>query len=208
MNAHFPFRPATKHKREETMKSPLRNSPASIATPAQSDGAQEGKRKIESLLGTELNPLWTDENGWTQLHWAAAANDGEAARRLLELGAAPDITDNGDGSDFNEQGMRRLKLLGKKVDGWKNACATPLLVAAVFNSAAAASVLIANDAEVDAKDEDGWTPLHWAAHNNAPEIAKMLIEHGAEVNAKDEGGETPLHWAAEKQLGGGGKIAD
>ena len=108
------------------------------------------------------------------MHWAAAANDGEAARRLLELGAAPDITDNGDGSDFNEQGMRRLKLLGKKVDGWKNACATPLLVAAVFNSAAAASILIANDAEVDAKDEDGWTPLHWAAHNNAPEIAKML----------------------------------
>ena len=57
-------------------------------------------------------------------------------------------------------------------------------------------VLIANGADVKAKDENGITVLMWAAGNNHIETVKVLIANGADVNAKDNYGETVLMWAA------------
>ncbi|HIO21469.1 MAG TPA: ankyrin repeat domain-containing protein, partial [Nitrospirales bacterium] len=51
------------------------------------------------------------------------------------------------------------------------------------------------DANVNAKDEVGWTLLHTAAFYGHKEIAELLITKGADVNAKDEDSWTPLHWA-------------
>ena len=51
-------------------------------------------------------------------------------------------------------------------------------------------------AEVNVKDNSGWTPLHWAVDYNRLEIAQFLIPSGAELNAKDKLGQTPLHRAA------------
>jgi ankyrin repeat protein len=59
-------------------------------------------------------------------------------------------------------------------------------------------------ADVNAKDNDGWTPLHIAASKNHREIVELLIAKGADVNATGEsssvfiwqGGFTPLHYAA------------
>ena len=189
------------------MKSPLRNSLAAcaaalalvlLAALAQAAGAQEGKTDTEQLLQVELGKFWVDENGWTQLHWAAAADDGEAARRLLELGANPNITDNSDGGDFNIKGKQRLKLLGKKHAQGKNIGLTPLHAAALLDSPAVASVLIAGGADSRAKTNSGLTPLHFAALLNKPEVAALLIEGGAAVNAEDKRGETPLDYAVER----------
>jgi ankyrin repeat protein len=66
-----------------------------------------------------------------------------------------------------------------------------------------AEYLIANGADVNAKNKNGKTPLHWAAvHDLGDEadytgVAECLIEHGADVNAKDEVGRTPLHISKE-----------
>ena len=68
--------------------------------------------------------------------------------------------------------------------------------AASKNDMEAARWLIANGAEVNAKNEAGSTPLHWAASGNATEVAELLIAKGAEVNAKDNDGWTLLHRAA------------
>ena len=54
---------------------------------------------------------------------------------------------------------------------------------------------LVDGADVNAKDDDGWTPLLDAATFGHKEIVELLITKGADVNAKTEEGETPLHTA-------------
>ena len=54
-------------------------------------------------------------------------------------------------------------------------------------------LLLASKADVNAKDNDGWTPLHTAT---GKDVVELLLAHGADVNAKTSGGRTPLHIAA------------
>ena len=70
---------------------------------------------------------------------------------------------------------------------------TPLHHAAVFGRKEIAELLIAEGADVNAKeDEYGITPLHEAAFVGYKEIAELLIAKGGDVNAKDVDGGTPL----------------
>jgi len=56
------------------------------------------------------------------------------------------------------------------------------------------------NANVEAKNNDGWTPLHYAAWNGHIDAVQYLVEKAnANVEAKDDiYGSTPLHYAAEK----------
>ena len=161
----------------------------------QSASAQEEKTRIERLLQAELNEFWVDENGWTQLHWSAAANDAESARRLLEMGAAINFTDKGDGFAFSDKGKRRFELLGRKKDTWKNLGHTPLWTAIDFRSYVVAAILIERGANIHAANQWGQTPLHRAAVAGALDTAKMLIKRGADVNVKSKQQKMPLHFA-------------
>ena len=77
-----------------------------------------------------------------------------------------------------------------------NGC-TALILAAGWGHKDVAALLLANKAEVNAKEAtDGWTPLHAAAANGQKDVVKLLLASKAEVNAKTGGGYTPLHWAA------------
>ena len=69
--------------------------------------------------------------------------------------------------------------------GW-----TPLHRAATTEIA---ELLIAEGADVNAKDQWGDTPLHRAAQYGRKEVAELLIDNGADVNAKADGGMTALH---------------
>ena len=126
------------------MKSPLYCSPiaacaavlafALLAALTQSAEVQEKKNDTEQLLQAELNKFWSDESGWSQLHWAALPDDGEAIRHLLDLGMIASPRTKGDNSAFSGERRRLAGLLGKDASRWKNSSETLLLAAVRFKS--------------------------------------------------------------------------
>ena len=80
-----------------------------------------------------------------------------------------------------------------RADGW-----TPLHLAAFFGHAKLTELLLAHEADVDARSRNtnGNTPLHAALAGNHKLVAALLIGAGADVNAADAQGWRPLHLAA------------
>jgi ankyrin repeat protein len=67
--------------------------------------------------------------------------------------------------------------------------------AARLGLAEMARLLIDNGADVNIRNDEGYTPLHWAAGEGQKELVVILIAHGADVNAHNKRGWTPLRWA-------------
>ncbi len=72
----------------------------------------------------------------------------------------------------------------------------PLLLAVKKDCIETAKTLLDAGAEVNVKDNHGWTILYMTAYMGRAEMAKLLVEAGANVNVKDWEHRTPLHWAA------------
>jgi hypothetical protein len=71
-------------------------------------------------------------------------------------------------------------------------------------SVALVRTLLANGADVNARDDCFSTPLHLATHNLAEDMLQLLLSHGANVDAQDCSGRTPLmcatsHWSPSDQ---------
>eukprot|EP00210_Caulerpa_lentillifera_P005609 g5365.t1 len=62
---------------------------------------------------------------------------------------------------------------------------TSLHIAAKNNWIDIAKELIAHGANIDLREDDGWTPLHVAAEKNSLDVAKELIAHGANIDLQE-----------------------
>ena len=51
-------------------------------------------------------------------------------------------------------------------------------------------------ADIDARNDEGWTPLHMAAEFSGQAAVRVLLEAGADIEARDRIGWTPLHAAS------------
>uniref|UniRef100_A0A8D1F9X0 Ankyrin repeat domain 35 n=1 Tax=Sus scrofa TaxID=9823 RepID=A0A8D1F9X0_PIG len=58
------------------------------------------------------------------------------------------------------------------------------------------TILLANGADINSKNEDGSTALHLATISCQPQCVKVLLQHGANEDAVDVENRSPLHWAA------------
>ena len=113
---------------------------------------------------------------------------------------APDISIREAAKDGNIGAVKQHIAAGTDVDA-KTGGETPLHMAARFGQSQVAELLIAEGADVNAKNDEGKTALHEAAVNGHKEIAQLLIAKGADVNAKVASGPkqglTPLDAANE-----------
>lgn len=73
----------------------------------------------------------------------------------------------------------------------------PIHSAAAGNHPGIVLLLLENGAQVNARQQGGFTPLHAAAQNNNVEMVSLLIEYGADVNARTDANQTPLGVAKE-----------
>jgi ankyrin repeat protein len=137
--------------------------------------------KLRALLAEGIPvdaPVW--DSTVTALMRAAANNQPEAARVLLEAGADPHA--------HGEMGDRH----------------TVLHYAAINGSMEVVQMLLERGVDVNARNGSGLTPLHATLDNfflpdqTRLKIARTLIEAGADVNAKAKNGRTALDYAGDK----------
>jgi len=116
--------------------------------------------------------LWSCFTFGGEIHDAAAKGDLEKVKALLK--------DNPD-------------LVFSKEEKYGD---TPLHKATGKGHKNVVELLLAEKADVNATNNDGYTPLHVAAYQGDKDVAAMLLANKANVNAKDNYGQTPLLWAA------------
>ena len=151
---------------------------------------------LREVLGRMPSPVAVDENGWTDLHWAAALNLPELAEALLDAGADVAAPMKADGEPLSERLQQSLHELDLFPELTRRGY-LPLHIAAFNDAWESATLLIARGADIHAKaSHNGFTPLHAAAAGNASKVAVELIARGADIHAKNKVGFTPLHYAA------------
>jgi uncharacterized protein len=167
------------------------------------DAVKNGdKNTAIDLIQQKADVNAPEPDGATALMWASRRNDLELTDRLIKAGADVKIA--------NRYGVTALSLAclngePKMIERLLNAGAdpnaagaegeTPLMTVAHAGSVAAAKVLIAHGAKVDAREDwHGETALMWAAAQKHPEMISTLIAAGGDVNAES----TVVKW--ERQV--------
>ena len=154
------------------------------------------RRALAEKLGREFSPDAVGENGWTDLHYAAALDLPGLARELVERGMEVDVRLDESGERFGEGLKRTLRELGRDFDNWTSDGNTPLHVAGWADSLSVVEYLVGQGADVNAKWIGGWTVLHTAAFGDSLSVVEYLVGQGLDVNAKNNYGWTVLHAAA------------
>jgi len=186
---------ATDEKAKAAAESKARPAAAAKTKAAKAKAQRE---RLVRILGRDLSSRAKDPNGWTDLHYAVAADLHDVARRLIAAGADVNARLKDDKDEVSPSLKRNLhELLGNEVfKKLRKLGTTPLHIAAVTNANKTAALLLKNSADVAAKNTDGKTALHYAAWGNADKTAALLLKNGADVAAENTDDLTPLHVAA------------
>ena len=136
---------------------------------------------LREVLGREPSPTAMDENGWTDLHYAAALNLVDLAEALFDAGADTAARLKDDGKALNDRLKQSLSELGLESSAFGRGGYQPLHVAIFYDAGETAEFLIDRGVDINAKDKDGRTPLDLARRRNPfGEITWALIGRGAE----------------------------
>lgn len=114
------------------------------------------------------------KDGFTALHFACFFGQPEAARTLVENGAAVDSV-----------AANPTQVM-------------PLHSAAATRNLEAARLLLEHGAPANVRQQGGWVPIHAAAQNGDRPMVELLLEHGADPKMANDAGKTPASAAREK----------
>ena len=114
------------------------------------------------------------KDGFTALHFACFFGQPEAARLLVENGAAVDAV-----------AANPTQVM-------------PLHSAASARNLEAARLLLEHGAPVNARQQAGWVPIHAAAQNGDRPMVELLLKHHADPKLANDAGKTPAAVAREK----------
>lgn len=144
---------------------------------------------VEQLLQNEADPAVTDNEGHTPLYWALERGNGVLAGRILQYIKSPrDVEDIGE--IFHQscaKGQYKTfywclthnpELKNHRGEGGERA----LHLAGKAGYIEIVRRLIDLNADVDVRDDNGWTPLAKAALAGEVKIVELLLDHGAKVD--------------------------
>jgi ankyrin repeat protein len=114
------------------------------------------------------------KDGFTALHFACFFGQPEAARLLIESGAAVDAV-----------AANPTQVM-------------PLHSAASARNLEAARLLLEHRAPVNSRQQRGWVPIHAAAQNGDRLMVELLLKHHADPKLANDEGKTPAMVATEK----------
>jgi ankyrin repeat protein len=132
-----------------------------------------------------------EHNGATSLHFAALRGHPEVAKLLLAKNADPNIKSRSGGTSLHMAAMGRranLSELPQRLaeEEAKNYGSDQEYLSSV-------KLPLSHGAQLEARDDHGWTPLHFAASAHEKAIVELLLQWGADAQAKTLKGYTPLH---------------
>jgi ankyrin repeat protein len=135
--------------------------------------------RLKEIIGDDgvrdsslINSHSTD--GFTALHFACFFAQPEAARLLIEAGAAVDAV-----------AANPTRVM-------------PLHSAASARNLEAARFLLEHGAPVNARQQAGWVPIHAAAQNGDRPMVELLLKHHADPKLTNDDGKTAAMVAREK----------
>ena len=131
--------------------------------------------RLKQCLRDDPSPINSrSKDGFTALHFACFFGQSEAARLLIESGAAVDAV-----------AANPTKVM-------------PLHSAASARNLEAARLLLEHRAPVNARQQAGWVPIHAAAQNGDRPMVELLLKHRADPKLANDDGKTPAMVAREK----------
>ncbi|XP_065834043.1 fibronectin type 3 and ankyrin repeat domains protein 1-like [Oscarella lobularis] len=166
--------------------------------------AQKGYKSVAKLLlenGADVN--YTSGSGKTSLMIACYHGHLNVVQLLKEHGARYDVRDKGGSMalhwavDGGQEDMVAYLIRDRvPVDERDGAGWTPLIrTAAVTGHVGIARILLAFDADIDAKDSDGRTALMIASLNGHKDLVSFLVEKGADRRVQSKYGASASDFA-------------
>lgn len=131
-------------------------------------------------------------DGDTPLHIAAGLGDEQLVKLLLSKGANKDIRNRVGKTAYDVAAENGNSKLFDALRLGDNLCA-----AARKGEVRTIHRLLETGANINGRDQNGWTALHRASFKGKIDAVRTLIENGIDVSARDEDGFTALHCAVE-----------